>query len=83
MTDQACRIYETLLNEHGGDANAALMALANRYAAMAGGVSRGFLRRPLRAPDHAAAANGAPGAAARREPPDGGRYTPPGFQNAQ
>ncbi|MFO1151884.1 MAG: hypothetical protein U1E62_26195 [Alsobacter sp.] len=47
MSDSACRIYESMLCEHGGDANAALKALAARYAAMASGVSRGFLRRPV------------------------------------
>jgi hypothetical protein len=67
VTDPACRIYESLLSEHGGDANAALMALAARYAAIAAGVSLGFLRRPVR-PHDDGAPSGTQGGRPRREP---------------
>jgi len=44
--DQAQRVYQTLLDEHAGNAHLALLDLAGRFVRQADGVSAGFLYYP-------------------------------------
>ena len=44
------RVYQTLLDEHGGSADRALRDLAGRYVYLAQGVSSGYMRFPPDAP---------------------------------
>jgi len=40
------RVYQTLLDEHGGSADRALLDLAGRFVKQAEGVGAGFVRYP-------------------------------------
>ena len=40
------RVYQTLMDEHGGNADRALLDLAGRFVRQADGVAAGFVRYP-------------------------------------
>ena len=46
QADLIRRVYQTLMDEHGGNADRALLDLAGRFVRQADGVAAGFVRYP-------------------------------------
>ena len=50
QADLIRRVYQTLLDEHAGNADRALLDLAGRFVRQADGVATGFVRYPQAKP---------------------------------